>query len=200
VIGAVLLAAGSARRFGSDKMLVALPDGTPMAVAAASTLVATLPRVVAVVRPGADTLGTALRNCGAQVVVCPHADEGMGTSLAWGIAATSGWSGWVVALADMPFVRPATVRTVVAAVANGAPLAAPCYRGRRGHPVCFGADYREALAALTGDRGGRDLLNAAGDRLRIVDCDDPGLLTDIDTPADLANFTGGTLRRHHDSN
>ena len=146
MIGGLLLAAGSARRFGGDKLLARLADGTPIAVAAASTLVATLPRVVAVVRPDADELGAALRECGAHVVVCPHADEGMGTSLAWGVTATSDWTGWLVALADMPFVQPATVPLLAAAVAGGAALAAPRYQGRRGHPVCFGASYREALA------------------------------------------------------
>ncbi len=200
MIGGLLLAAGSARRFGGDKLLARLADGKPLAVAAASTLVAVLPQVVAVVRPGADELGAALRECGTQVVVCPRAGEGMGTSLAWGVTATPDWTGWLVALADMPFVKPATVTALAAAVADGAAIAAPRYQGRRGHPVCFGARYREALANLAGDRGGRDLLDAAGDRLYLFDCDDPGVLTDIDTPADLAHLPGGTLRRHRDSN
>ena len=196
VIGAVLLAAGSGRRFGSDKLLAHLADGTPIAVAAATTLVATLPRVVAVVRPDAATLTAALRECGAEVVACPRADEGMGASLAWGVAATAGWTGWVIALADMPFLQSATVRTLAAAVATGAALAAPRYQGRRGHPVCFGPSYRDTLLALTGDRGGRDLLCAAGDRLHLFDCDDPGVLADIDTPDDferLAPHSGTPL-------
>lgn len=134
MIGGLLLAAGSARRFGGDKLLACLPDDTPIAVAAASTLVAVLPRVVAVVRPGADELGAALRECGTQVLVCPRAGEGMGTSLAWGVTATPDWTGWLVALADMPFVKAATVTALAAAVADGAAIAAPRYQGRRGHP------------------------------------------------------------------
>jgi molybdenum cofactor cytidylyltransferase len=109
----------------------------------------------------------------------------MGTSLAWGVAAASDWTGWVVALADMPFVQPATVKMLAAALAGGAALAAPRYQGRRGHPVCFGPSYRKALLGLSGDRGGRDLLRAAGDLLHVVDCDDPGVLVDIDTPLEL---------------
>jgi molybdenum cofactor cytidylyltransferase len=185
LIGALLLAAGSGRRFGRDKLLAPLGDGTPMAVAAASTLLATLAHVVAIVRPGADVLARALRDCGAEVAICPRADEGMGSSLAWGVAVTVEWSGWAVALADMPFVRPVTVRGVVATVARGAAVAAPCFQGRRGHPVCFGATYRDALLALTGDRGGRDLLRPARDGVHLFHCDDPGVVLDIDTPADL---------------
>jgi molybdenum cofactor cytidylyltransferase len=185
VIGAVLLAAGSGRRFGSEKLLEPLPDGTPLAVATALTLLATLPDVVAVVRSDATRLGAILKHHGAKIVICPDAHEGMGTSLAWGVASTPDWKGWVVALADMPFVKPATISELVAAVAGGAVIAAPRYRGTRGHPVCFGASCRETLIGLRGDRGGRDLVRAAGERLHQLDCDDPGVLADIDTPADL---------------
>lgn len=185
MIGAVLLAAGGSRRFGSDKLLAPLPDGTPVAVAAAATLVRASSQVIAVVRPGADALVEALHASGAQAVICPNAAEGMGTSLACGVAAASGWDGWLIALADMPFVSEQTVRAVVAAVAEGAALAAPSYRGTRGHPVCFGAAYRQALLALRGERGGRELVATVGDRLRRIDCDDPGVLADIDHPADL---------------
>ena len=188
MIGAILLAAGSGRRFGGDKLLAPLPNGTPVAVAAAATLVAALPHLVAVVRPGAETLAEALRGCGAEVVVCPRADDGMGSSLAWGVAATRDWNGWVVALGDMPWVATATVSAVAAAVAAGAPLSAPRYQGRRGHPVCFGRSYRDSLLVLTGDRGGRSIVEAAGDRVCHVDCDDPGVLADIDRQADIERF------------
>jgi len=202
LIGAVLLAAGSGRRFGGDKLLAQLADGTPIAVATTAVLVATLPHVVAVVRPDAAILTAVLRERGADVVLCPHADEGMGTSLAWGVAAASGWTGWIVALADMPFVQPATVRMLAAAVAGGAALAAPRYEGRRGHPVCFGLSYRKALLALRGDRGGRDLLRAAEDLLHVVDCDDPGVLVDIDTPLELERLAAcpGTPMPHRRTN
>ncbi len=198
----MLLAAGSGRRFGGDKLLAQLADGTPIAVATTAMLVATLPHVVAVVRPDAAILTAVLRERGADVVLCPHADEGMGTSLAWGVAAASGWTGWIVALADMPFVQPATVRMLAAAVAGGAALAAPRYEGRRGHPVCFGLSYREALLALRGDRGGRDLLCAAENLLHVVDCDDPGVLVDIDTPLELERLAArsGTPMSHRHTN
>ena len=190
MIGAVLLAAGSSQRFGSDKLLASLPDGRPIAVAAASTLVATVAKVIAVVRPGAEALHDALRRCGTEVIVCPNASAGMGASLAWAVAMTSDWDGWIVALADMPLVNRETVRAVAKAVAAGADLAAPGFQGRRGHPVGFGRSYRDALLALHADRGARDLVAAAGKRLRLIDCDDPGVLADIDAPSDLERLAG----------
>jgi molybdenum cofactor cytidylyltransferase len=195
VIGALLLAAGSSERFGSDKLLAALPDLQPIAAATAATLVLAVARVVAVVRPGSDALREALERCGAETVVCPNASEGMGTSLAWGVATASDWDGWIVALADMPFVQTRTVRAVAQAIAAGAHIAAPRYRGQRGHPVGFGRHHREALLDLRGDRGARDILAAAGDQIRLVDCDDPGVIEDIDTPFDLPRRAAPTGTR-----
>jgi molybdenum cofactor cytidylyltransferase len=179
----LLLAAGASTRFGDrDKLMHRLADGTPLAVASARTLLSALPRVVAVVRPEALRVARLLRGAGARVLVCPDAARGMGHSLACGVRATADASGWLVALADMPFVRPATVARVVAALAQGAPIAAPACGGRRGHPVGFARAYGPQILALTGDRGARGLLEGAGESLCLLDCDDPGCLRDVDEP------------------
>ena len=182
----ILLAAGAARRFGGDKLLVPLADGTPMGVAACRVLGSSVRRVFAVVRPGDDALAALLAASGAHIVHCPRADEGMGASLACGVAASADAGGWVVALADMPWIAHATVRAVVEALEAGASLAAPFHRGQRGHPVGFAAGHREALLALSGDEGARSLLAGAGASLVRIDVDDPGVLRDVDAPGDLA--------------
>ena len=183
----ILLAAGAARRFGGDKLLVPLADGTPVGVASCRALGAALGRVFAVVRPGDDALAARLAESGAHLVHCPRADEGMGASLACGIAATADAGGWVVALADMPWIAHATIRAVAEAIAKGASIAAPYYRGERGHPVGFATGHREALLALCGDEGARALLAHAGPALVRIDVDDPGVLRDVDVPRDLAS-------------
>jgi molybdenum cofactor cytidylyltransferase len=185
VVG-ILLAGGASTRFGANKLLHPLPDGSAVAVASLRNLKAALPRVVAVVRPGADSLVQRLREGGAEVTVCDRADDGMGTTLAHAVRASGDADGWVVALADMPFIRPDTIRRVAERLAAGASLAAPRYAGERGHPVGFAARFGAALAALSGDAGARDLVRAEAAALELVDCDDPGCLRDIDTPADLA--------------
>ena len=182
----ILLAAGAARRFGGDKLLVPLADGTPLGVASCRALGATLGRVFAVVRPGDHTLAALLAESGAHVVHCARADEGMGASLACGVAASADAQGWIVALADMPWIAHATIRAVADAIAAGASLAAPSYRGVRGHPVGFASGHREALLALGGDEGARALLAHAGAELVRIDVDDPGVLRDVDVPRDLA--------------
>ena len=185
VVG-ILLAGGSASRFGSDKLLHPLPDGTPIAIASARNLIAAVPRVVAVVRPGAPDLERALRAAGAEVTVCNRAAEGMGVTLGHAVRAAGDATGWVVALADMPFIRPETIRRVAEAVAGGAAIAAPHYRGERGHPVGFARTFRGALEHLAGDAGAREIVKANPAALARVAVDDPGVVRDIDTPADLA--------------
>lgn len=183
-IAGVLLAAGSGARFGGHKLLAPWRDGAAVAVAAARNLIDALPDCVAVLRPGDEILASLLAAEGLRIVVNPNADDGMGTSLACGVAAAEA-DGWVIALADMPAIRRATIQAVAEALAAGAPLAAPAYHGQRGHPIGFARRFRAALAALDGDRGGRDILAQHADELRLIEVDDPGVLVDIDSAADI---------------
>ena len=181
----ILLAAGASTRFGSDKLLYPLATGTPIAVAALANLRASVPHVIAVVRPGAPLLEHRLSEAGATVILCAHADAGMGASLASAVAASGEVDGWIVALADMPYIRPETGARVAATLAAGAAIVAPSYRGRRGHPVGFAARFRKQLEALRADEGARALLKQHADLLELIEVDDPGVCRDIDTPADL---------------
>jgi len=189
-IRGILLAAGSSKRFGSNKLLQALPAGapeagTPIGLAAAKHLLDALPESIAVVRPRAQKLGKLLRDAGCNTVVCKNAGEGMGTSLAAGVRAASEADGWVVALADMPFLRPETIRVIAQAISDGAAIAAPAYRGERGHPVGFARRFLEELSSLHGDSGARTLLDQHPDWVTAHEVEDPGVLRDIDKPSDL---------------
>lgn len=186
----ILLAAGFSRRFGSeDKLMYPLADGRPLALASAQNLLAVLPCTVAVVRPEATALSALLTAAGAEVVNCtPQAVE-MADSLATAVKRAAGHAtaatGYVVALADMPFIRPQTIVAVADALVEGAPIAAPCYRQQRGHPVGFAAGMREELENLHGDQGARSVLQRHRQAMCLLEVDDPGILADIDTPRDL---------------
>ncbi|MBL8385952.1 MAG: nucleotidyltransferase family protein [Burkholderiales bacterium] len=179
----ILLAAGASRRFGANKLLHTI-DGMPIACRAGASLAAALPGALAVTRSGSP-LAPMLADLGLTVVACPRADDGMGASLACAVAAAGDAAGWVVALADMPFILPASHARVARALAAGADLVAAAHRGVRGHPVGIGARFRDALLALEGDAGARHIVREHAALLRLVECDDPGVLRDIDTPADL---------------
>lgn len=181
-IAGLLLAAGSSRRFGADKRWHRLADGTPMALASARKLLAACPDSVAVVRADDTELAALLTAEGLRCVVAEQAGAGMGHSLAAGVAATAAASGWLVALADMPFIKAASYAAVLAALAGGARIARPLFDGRRGHPVGFAGVYRQELLALSGDEGGKAII--ARDPTALCGCpvDDPGVLQDVDRP------------------
>ena len=182
----LLLAAGSASRFGSDKLRHSLPHGVSIAVQAARHMKAELERVVAVVRPASEELAAALRADGCEVVICENAAEGMGASLACAARAAGEVNGYIVALADMPFVRPSSIAAVRDALAGGAPLVAPYFRARRGHPVGIAGRFSPELIALKGDEGAKSLLAANEQTVKKIPVGDPGVIRDIDRPEDLA--------------
>jgi len=188
-VAGLLLAAGLGTRFGGGKLGFPIPAAggatVAIAVAALRNLAAIVPHPVVVVR-GGDPLAAQYQREGARVVVAERAAHGMGASLAAGVASLPDDSGVVVALADMPWIRPATIRRVVEAVAQGALIAAPRHRGERGHPVGFAPRLRHELEALDGDRGARALMTAHRDAMALIEVDDPGVLRDVDTRADLS--------------
>lgn len=181
----ILLAAGASKRFGSDKLVHPLAGQTPVALAALANLRSGVPRVIAVVRPGVPGLEKALSDAGATVILCANAGDGMGASLASAVCASGDVAGWVIALADMPYIRPETVGKIAASLATGAAIAAPAFRGERGHPVGIAARFRAQLEALRGDEGARSVLRQNAGLVTLIDVDDPGVCRDIDTPADL---------------
>ena len=181
----ILLAAGASKRFGSDKLLHPLAGETRVAAAALANLRSVIPHVIAVVRPGATRLENLLSEAGATVILCANADDGMGTSLSAAVAASGDVAGWVIALADMPYILPATIGKIAASLAAGAAIAAPVYRGERGHPVGVAARFRAQLEALRGDAGARSLLKQNAGLIKLIEVDDPGVCCDIDTPDDL---------------
>ena len=187
VIAAILLAAGAGRRFGGDKLLHPLEDGVAIAAHAARNLLAATSEVIAVVRWGDFPLYDMLEQEGCQVTMFQGASRGMGASLAHGIAQARSADGWVVALADMPRIAPETIKKMIAALEEGASIAAPVYKGERGHPVAFASSLRDELLALDGDQGARAVVEEHRDAVKLIECDDPGVLHDIDRKSDIVD-------------
>jgi molybdenum cofactor cytidylyltransferase len=190
-ISGILLAAGSSRRFGSNKLVVPLPDGTPLVLAVVRRLRLVVEAVIVVVHPQDRALPELLATENVQVVICQDADAGMGASLAAGVAASGYARGWLIVLADMPAIQISTLQRVAQALDNGALLAAPYHAGQRGHPVGFHSRIRDELLTLSGEAGARDILTRHAAALTRLDVDDAGILLDIDTPADLAAWLAG---------
>jgi molybdenum cofactor cytidylyltransferase len=189
-VGAVLLAAGRSERFGPENKLLATVDGQPVVQATARTLrAAPLDDRVAVVGHDAAAVRAVLPGEFGVRYNGRYA-AGQHTSVRAGVAVAreAGWDGVLFALGDMPAVDPATVDALLESFIGGSgTIVVPTESGRRGNPVLFGASHFDALAEVTGDRGGQELIATRPDVVRIP-VDDAGIHRDIDRPEDLSSI------------
>ena len=197
MIAAIVLAAGGARRFGSDKRRHPI-NGVPMLTRTLTTYRSVFATVVAVMRPGEPEIAALATSAGCQVVEATDAQMGQSRSLAAGVLALTRRSsftaperdpapidGIVIGLADMPFVRAETLRRLVEAMnENPDAIVRPRSHGRNGNPVGFPRRLFKDLTQLEGDRGARELVASHRDVV-YVDVDDRGVLDDIDRPEGL---------------
>lgn len=186
----ILLCGGLASRFGGDKLLSG--EG-PIVADAARNLKSAVARVLAVTPLGKPGLREVLEREGCEVLETDRTSRGMAGSIVAGVEACESAAAWIIALGDMPRVRPATIRAIAAALDDGATIALPVdAQGRRGHPVGFSSALREELLALTGDAGARSVLARHANDIRALVTDDAGVFIDIDTTADLTALQGRT--------
>ncbi|ASL84543.1 MULTISPECIES: NTP transferase domain-containing protein [Serratia] len=158
-------AAGEQRSLFEHTLRQALASGLPVQV---------------VTRP--DNLPVLAACAAKQVPVTLLTSAGLGDSIAAGVAATPHWQGWLIHLADMPFVGADVFRQVADALRQHA-IVRPCYAQQPGHPVGFSARLRKPLCQLRGDNGARELLQGAA--VHLLPLEYPGVVQDIDLPSQL---------------
>lgn len=178
----VLLAAGYARRFGSDKRRIAWPGGPTLMEAALHPLQAACARVVAVLPPG-DAWGLGIcRKHGVDIAWSFDRAAGLAASLSAAMPAVRGSAAIVVALADMGEVQDGTIPALIKHW-RGDPgkTVLPVHQGQPGNPRLIPATFYTALQRLRGDDGVRLAIDwRAATR---VETDDAGVVVDVDSPA-----------------
>ena len=206
-VGAMILAAGFSRRFGSHKLLAALSSGETVLAQTLSRIRGAVPHLLIITRPqlaavlkqaaagaleqaAAGALERAAAGAleqaagGANILTFDEAEQGMGATLAFAAANLPDWDAALVCLADMPFISGDTYAAVAAKAAPDR-IVVPEYRGRPGNPVAFGSRFFPALTRLGGDGGARPLLRQNPEAVLPLPLDDRGILLDVDTPDDL---------------
>ncbi|WP_430461469.1 nucleotidyltransferase family protein [Thalassolituus sp. LLYu03] len=190
--GVVVLAAGSGERYGHDKRLAAVPGKQghePMLLATLRAVRASGLPFIVVLRSGDLQWEQELDAIGVDWIACPEAHKGMGHSLAAGVHATQHWDGWLIALADMPFIQPGTYRAVADAL-NQHRIVRPVLHNpvtnkrQPGHPVGFDKTCAFELLQCSGDQGARELLKHHASDVAELLCHDEGIVQDIDRPED----------------
>jgi molybdenum cofactor cytidylyltransferase len=185
---AIVLAAGSATRFGGGKLIAAFAGRPLLHGALAAAKAAPVTSIVVVTGADAEAVAACARAFDPAVRLVHAADhaEGMAASLRAGVdALPDDVQAAFVFLGDMPRVPHAVLAPLAQAVAQGATAAAPTFAGRRGNPVVLSRALFADVQALTGDMGARPVLQRLGDRLALVEAADDGVLFDVDAPGDL---------------
>lgn len=182
---ALVLAAGRAERFGSDKRKARLRSGQSLLAATLARAREVFDDVRVVLRPG-DVPEQLAIDLQVDIVWAAHADDGMGASLAAGVRALehSGAKAVAVLLGDMPWIDAQTLKQL-RTLSSTDHIVLPFHQGQRGHPVVFGRRFWPALAHLQGDQGGRQVILDNADACIPVEVEDSGVLLDIDSPTDI---------------
>ena len=183
-VTAVVLAAGSSRRFGSPKQLFDL-GGESLVRRAARTALQVAPTIVVIpdMTSGFVALATsmaireALSGLGVKIVENPEAAEGMASSIRVGVRSCEG--DVLITVCDQPHV---TSSHLSALLQSGAPITATSYADTAGVPAFFSASFRDELLELRGDRGAKALFERHADIVKLIPL--PGAAMDIDLPSD----------------
>lgn len=185
---AILLAAGSSRRFGDDNKLLANLNGEPILAHTIGNIVPlNLQQVIAVVQPESQAVTQLLEQAGFEVFINKNSAKGLGSSIAKGTRQLNDADGVMLLLGDMPFVKIETMRALLKEFVecSDSVIIAPIYQDRRGHPVIFGRKHFDALRGLGKSDGARVVIDANPSLLKLIPVEDPGVIQDIDTVDDL---------------
>jgi molybdenum cofactor cytidylyltransferase len=188
-IAALVLAAGSSSRMGSNKLLADL-EGKPMLAQTVNRIAASHVETITVVTGHQrDEIEAALKEQNVSFVYNAHFSEGLATSLRAGVAALqNSCDAILVCLGDMPLVDARDVNRMIAAFnpLEHRSIVVPVNERTYGNPVLWGAEHFSSLLACEGDRGARGLLEKLNDEVVEIVVDHQGVVLDADTPEALA--------------
>lgn len=187
----ILLAAGSARRFGSNKLLRPV-NGKPLYAHGLAALLA-----ASKMRPAADVtvvsrtpeILAAARAAGARAVESPLSEQGLSFTIKAALDALEPLAEGdylLFAVADQPYLTAASVAALLEKAAPPTRGATLCFGEKVGSPTLFSASLAKDLRALEGDRGGRSVLRALGGECLRVQAKSARELEDIDLPGQLS--------------
>lgn len=187
-IVAVVLAAGGSHRFGDANKLLAEIDGEPIVARSVQSFVESdLDNVYVVTGDEAGAVRSVIPFDHLGFIHNEQWDEGQSTSVRAGLerAVADGAEAIVFGLGDMPWVASSSIDLIAWTYQHHtAGIITAAYEGQRGNPVLFDETTFRSLRTISGDTGGRELIQSRTDAIA-VETGDPGVIRDIDYPDDV---------------
>jgi len=183
MVSAILLAAGESKRMGKPKQLMLLGNSTIVEQTIDNLLNSRVSEVIIVLGYKAEAVVEKIATRPVKIAINPAYPQGMSTSIVTGLNLINDKAKAVMlALADQPFIDSQTISRLIDEFdSHDKGIAIPVYQGRRGHPVIFAIKYKEELLGLTGDIGGRLIIERHPDDILEISVSTESINIDIDT-------------------
>ena len=190
MVSAILMAAGESKRMGKPKQLMPFGRSTILEQAVDNLLSSKITEIIVVLGYKAEEMIKTIASRPVKIAVNPMYQLGMSTSIVTGLNLIDDKTQAVMlALADQPLVDSKTINQLIEEFCNhNKGIAVPAYQGKRGHPVIFSIKYKKELSGLTGDIGGKQVINQHSDDILEVSVDSESINIDIDTKNDYQSL------------
>lgn len=188
---AIILAAGSSRRMGSQKLLLPFGQSTIIETVVDNVLNSSIDHVMVVLGASQREVQDILGNKAVQFCYNKEHEKGMLSSVICGVRALpEDAEAALIFLGDQPGIPPAVTNAVIDAYSEELfGIVIPVHNYRRGHPLLVDMKYRKEIEHLDLEEGLKSLRHHFPEDVLEVEVDEPGILVDIDTPADYKNAT-----------
>ena len=178
-IAIILEAAGDSKRFGSNKLLHVMDDGRPM-IAPILDAVRPLDAYKKILVTQYDEVAAMAPDL--EIVMNDRPDLGISRSMQLGIEAAGDADAYMFCVCDQPYLKTSTLERLIEAYKKGtAGIVSLAWQGKMCNPKIFSSRYREELMKLSGDTGGRQIINAHKKDLLLVEADSEDEVMDIDS-------------------
>ena len=190
MVSAILLAAGESRRMGKPKQLMPFGKSTILEQAIDNLLSSKINEVIVVLGHRAEDMIKAIATRPVKIAINPVYHQGMSTSIVTGLNLIDDRTQAVMlVLADQPLVDSKIINRLIEEFCkHNKGIIVPVYQGRKGHPVIFSIKYKKELLGLTGDTGGKQIINQHPDDILKVAVGSESINIDIDTMNDYQSL------------
>jgi molybdenum cofactor cytidylyltransferase len=179
-INAIILASGFSRRMGCDKLTLPIKGKSILENIVDEILKVDFNEIILIYRN--EFVKKIVEEKSIRCIENLNAENGMSESIKIGIKNSSSCDGYMFFVGDQINLNKELISKLIADFEkNNNLIIVPLYNKKRGNPVIFPAEFKEELLKLSGDKGGRVLINKYETRVSYVNIEDENLGIDVDT-------------------